>query len=155
MGLVITSQKEFLLEEDLKIKLNHAFVLICNEERIKQCSINVRIMDDKEMQELNKKFRGKDASTNVLSFTNEDISKPITGNLGDIAISYEFVKNESEELDVDFDDHMIHMLIHGVYHILGFDHESNTMAEVMENKEIKLLEKLNIRNPYWIYERKK
>ena len=148
MGLVITSQKESLIEEDLKIKFNDAFLLICNEEQIKQCSINVRIMDDKEMQELNKNFRGKDASTNVLSFTNEDISKPITGNLGDIAISYEFVKNESEELDVDFDDHMIHMLIHGVYHILGFDHESNTMAEVMENKEIKLLEKLNIRNPY-------
>ena len=148
MGLVITSQKESLIEEDLKIKFNDAFLLICNEEQIKQCSINVRIMDDKEMQALNKKFRGKDASTNVLSFTNEDISKPITGNLGDIAISYEFVKNESEELDVDFDDHMIHMLIHGVYHILGFDHESNTMAEVMENKEIKLLEKLNIRNPY-------
>ena len=148
MGLVITSQKESPIEEDLKIKFNDAFLLICNEEQIKQCSINVRIMDDKEMQELNKKFRGKDASTNVLSFTNEDISKPITGNLGDIAISYEFVKNESEELDVDFDDHMIHMLIHGVYHILGFDHESNTMAEVMENKETKLLEKLNIRNPY-------
>jgi probable rRNA maturation factor len=148
VGLVITSQKESPIEEDLKIKFNDAFLLICNEEQIKQCSINVRIMDDKEMQELNKKFRGKDASTNVLSFTNEDISKPITGNLGDIAISYEFVKNESEELDVDFDDHMIHMLIHGVYHILGFDHESNTMAEVMENKEIKLLEKLNIRNPY-------
>ena len=148
MGLVITSQKESLIEEDLKIKFNDAFLLICNEEQIKQCSINVRIMDDKEMQELNKKFRGKDASTNVLSFTNEDISKPITGNLGDIAISYEFVKNESEELDLDFDDHMIHMLIHGVYHILGFDHESNTMAEVMENKEIKLLDKLNIRNPY-------
>ena len=148
MSLVITSQKESLIEEDLKIKFNDAFLLICNEEQIKQCSINVMIMDDKEMQELNKKFRGKDASTNVLSFTNEDISKSITGNLGDIAISYEFVKNESEELDVDFDDHMIHMLIHGVYHILGFDHESNTMAEVMENKEIKLLEKLNIRNPY-------
>lgn len=148
MGLVITSQKESPLEEDLKIKFNDAFLLICNEEQIKQCSINVRIMNDKEMQELNKKFRGKDASTNVLSFTNEDISKPITGNLGDIAISYEFVKNESEELNVDFDDHMIHMLIHGVYHILGFDHESNTMAEVMENKEINLLEKLNIRNPY-------
>ncbi len=148
MGLVITSQKESPIEEDLKIKFNDAFLLICKEEQIKQCSINVRIMDDKEMRELNKKFRGKDASTNVLSFTNEDISKPITGNLGDIAISYEFVKNESEELDVDFDDHMIHMLIHGVYHILGFDHESNTMAEVMENKEIKLLEKLNISNPY-------
>ena len=92
MGLVITSQKESPIEEDLKIKFNDAFLLICNEEQIKQCSINVRIMDDKEMQELNKKFRGKDASTNVLSFTNEDISKPITGNLGDIAISHEFVK---------------------------------------------------------------
>ena len=148
MGLVITSQKESLIEEDLKIKFNDAFLLICNEEQIKQCSINVRIMDDKEMQELNKKFRGKDASTNVLSFTNEDISKPITGNLGDIAISYEFVKNESEELDVDFDDHMIHMLIHGVYHILGFNHDNDKRACVMEKKEIKLLNKLNIKNPY-------
>ena len=148
MELVITSQKEFIIEEDLKIKLNHAFLLICSEERIKQCSINVRIMDDKEMQELNKKFRGKDASTNVLSFTNEDISKPITGNLGDIAISYEFVKNESEELDVHFDDHMIHMLIHGVYHILGFDHEDDKVAHIMERKEVTLLNKLNITDPY-------
>ena len=148
MGLVITSQKESLIEEGLKIKFNDAFLLICNEEQIKQCSINVRIMDDKEMQELNKKFRGKDTSTNVLSFTNEDISKPITGNLGDIAISYEFVKNESEELNVDFDDHMIHMLIHGIYHILGFDHENDETADIMENKEITLLKKLNINNPY-------
>ena len=148
MSLVITSQKEFPIEEDLKIKLNSAFSLICEYEQIEKCSVNLKIMNDKEMQKLNKKFRSKDVSTNVLSFTNEDISKSITGDMGDIAISYEYLKKESEELDVDFDDHMIHMLIHGVYHILGFDHESNKMAEVMENKEIKLLEKLNIRNPY-------
>ena len=148
MSLVITSQKEFPIEEDLKIKLNSAFSLICEYEQIEKCSVNLKIMNDKEMQKLNKKFRSKDVSTNVLSFTNEDISKSITGEMGDIAISYEYLKKESEELDVDFDDHMIHMLIHGVYHILGFDHESNKMAEVMENKEIKLLEKLNIRNPY-------
>ena len=148
MSLVITSQKEFPIEEDLKLKLNSAFSLICKYEQIEKCSVNLKIMNDKEMQKLNKKFRSKDVSTNVLSFTNEDISKSITGDMGDIAISYEYLKKESEELDVDFDDHMIHMLIHGVYHILGFDHESNKMAEVMENKEIKLLEKLNIRNPY-------
>ena len=148
MSLVITSQKEFPIEEDLKIKLNSAFSLICEYEQIEKCSVNLKIMNDKEMQKLNKKFRSKDVSTNVLSFTNEDISKSITGDMGDIAISYEYLKKESEELDVDFDDHMIHMLIHGVYHILGFDHESNKMAELMENKEIKLLEKLNIRNPY-------
>ena len=148
MSLFISSDKDFHVDNDLKIKMNDAFKLICDEEEIKECSINLKVMSDKSMQKLNKKYRSKDTSTNVLSFTNEDISKTITGNLGDIAISYEFVKRESVELDIEFDDHMIHMLIHGVYHILGFDHESNTMAEVMENKEIKLLEKLNIRNPY-------
>ena len=148
MRLFITSDKDFPVDKDLKLKMNDAFKLICDEEEIKECSINLKIMSNKSMQKLNKNYRSKNTSTNVLSFTNEDISKTITGNLGDIAISYEFVKRESVELDIEFHDHMIHMLIHGVYHILGFDHESNTMAEVMENKEIKLLDKLNIRNPY-------
>ena len=148
MRLFITSDKDFHVDNDLKIKMNDAFKLICDEEEIKECSINLKIMSDKSMQKLNKNYRSKNTSTNVLSFTNEDISKKITGNLGDIAISYEFVKRESVELDIEFDDHMIHMLIHGVYHILGFDHNNNKMAEIMENKEIKLLKKLNIRNPY-------
>ena len=148
MSLFITSDKDFPVDKDLKIKMYDAFKLICDEEEIKECSINLKVMSDKSIQKLNKKYRSKDTSTNVLSFTNEDISKTITGNLGDIAISYEFVKRESVELDIEFHDHMIHMLIHGVYHILGFDHNNNKMAEVMENKEIKLLKKLNIRNPY-------
>ena len=148
MSLFISSDKDFHVDNDLKIKMNDAFKLICDEEEIKECSINLKVISDKSMQKLNKKYRSKDTSTNVLSFTNEDISKKITGNLGDIAISYQFVKRESVELDIEFDDHMIHMLIHGVYHILGFDHNNNKMAEVMENKEIKLLKKLNIRNPY-------
>tara|TARA_B100000214_G_scaffold361094_1_gene324144 strand:+ start:52 stop:498 length:447 start_codon:yes stop_codon:yes gene_type:complete len=148
VSLFISSDKDFHVDNDLKIKMNDAFKLICDEEEIKECSINLKVMSDKSMQKLNKKYRSKDTSTNVLSFTNEDISKTITGNLGDIAISYEFVKRESDELDIDFHDHMIHMLIHGVYHILGFDHNNDKKAEVMENKEIKLLKKLNIRNPY-------
>tara|TARA_B100001029_G_scaffold175101_1_gene176110 strand:- start:297 stop:743 length:447 start_codon:yes stop_codon:yes gene_type:complete len=148
VSLFISSDKDFHVDNDLKIKMNDAFKLICDEEEIKECSINLKVMSDKSIQKLNKKYRSKDTSTNVLSFTNEDISKTITGNLGDIAISYEFVKRESVELDIEFHDHMIHMLIHGVYHILGFDHNNNKMAEVMENKEIKLLKKLNIRNPY-------
>ena len=148
MSLFISSDKDFHVDNDLKIKMNDAFKLICDEEEIKECSINLKVMSDISIQKLNKKYRSKDTSTNVLSFTNEDISKTITGNLGDIAISYEFVKRESVELDIEFHDHMIHMLIHGVYHILGFDHNNNKMADVMENKEIKLLKKLNIRNPY-------
>ena len=100
------------------------------------------------MINLNKQFRKKESSTNVLSFTNQDISKSITGNLGDIAINYDFIKKESKEQGKTFDDNIIHMLIHGIYHILGFDHENDKMASIMEEKEITLLNKLNIRNPY-------
>ena len=100
------------------------------------------------MKDLNNKFRNKDSSTNVLSFTNEDISKEMTGNIGDIAINYEYVQRESKEYNKSFDSHMIHMLIHGIYHILGFNHENDETADIMENKEIILLEKLNINNPY-------
>ena len=85
---------------------------------------------------------------NFLSFSNEDVSKQITNNLGDIAISYEYVECEAKEQDKKFDDHVVHMFIHGIYHILGFDHKDDIMADEMENKEIILLKKLNINNPY-------
>jgi len=68
--------------------------------------------------------------------------------LGDIAISFEFVEQESKEQNKKFNDHVIHMFIHGIYHILGFDHENDSMADAMEEKEILLLEKLQIKNPY-------
>ena len=100
------------------------------------------------MQKLNKDFRSINKPTNVLSFANEDISKEHTGNLGDIAINSDYVTRESNEQNKQYDDHMIHMLIHGIYHILGFDHENDETADIMENKEIILLEKLNINNPY-------
>ena len=148
MNLFITSNANCAPSDALKIKLNKAFIFLCEEENITNCSINLKIIDDMEMQKLNKNFRSINKPTNVLSFVNEDISKEHTGNLGDIAINSDYVNRESNEQNKQYDDHMIHMLIHGVYHILGFDHESNIMAEVMENKEIKLLDKLNIRNPY-------
>ena len=148
MSLNILTSKNFTVSNKLENKLNQAFTLICNEENISNCSVNLKILDNNEITELNKKFSNKNSPTNVLSFTNEDISKSITGDLGDIAISYEYVKEESNEQNKKFDDHLIHMLIHGVYHILGFDHENNEMAAQMENKEIKLLKKINIANPY-------
>ena len=100
------------------------------------------------MTDLNKQFRKRDTSTNVWSFPNTDISKSMTGDLGDIAINYDFIKRESMEQGKTFDDHIIHMLVHGIYHILGLDHENDKMAEIMEKKEIALLSKLNIKNPY-------
>ena len=148
MSLNILTSKNFTVSNKLENKLNQAFTLICNEENISNCSVNLKILDNNEITELNKKFSNKNSPTNVLSFTNEYISKSITGDLGDIAISYEYVKEESNEQNKKFDDHLIHMLIHGVYHILGFDHKNNKMADLMESKEVKLLKQLNIKNPY-------
>ena len=148
MSLFISYSENFPISVSLEEKLNTALSYIFNEEGITDGSINLKILTDEDMKELNKRFRNKNTATNVLSFSNEDISKSITGNLGDIAISYEFVKRESKELKKNFDDHMIHMLIHGVYHILGFDHENDEMADIMEIKEVELLKKLHIKNPY-------
>ena len=140
--------KDYQINNNLIEKLNNVFLIICNEERLSDCSINLKIVNDQEMEELNNRFRKKNSSTNVLSFTNEDISKNVTRNLGDVAINYEYVKREAKEYNKTFDNHMIHMLIHGIYHILGFGHENDETADIMENKEILLLKKLNINNPY-------
>ena len=148
MNLSIINHNNFKVDKPLSDKLNHAFELICVEEGLSNCSVNIKIVDNNEIENLNKKFRNKDRPTNVLSFTNEDISRRITNNLGDIAISYEYVERESKEQDKKFDDHIVHMFIHGIYHILGFDHKDDPMADKMENKEIILLNKLNINNPY-------
>ncbi len=148
MSLFISYSTNFPISDSLEEKLNKALSYIFKEEGITDSSINLKILTDEDIKELNKKFRNKNTTTNVLSFSNEDVSKSITGNLGDIAISYEFVKRESKEHKKNFDDHMIHMLIHGVYHILGFDHENDEMADIMEIKEVKLLKKLDIKNPY-------
>jgi|TARA_A100001011_G_C14318303_1_gene849066 probable rRNA maturation factor len=148
LSLYITGTKDFSLSKELENKLNKAFLLICNEEEISNSSVNLKILSNTDIQELNKKYRKINNPTNVLSFTNEDISKSITGDLGDIAISYEYLQKESYQQNKKFDDHFIHMLIHAVYHILGFDHKNDEMAKLMEIKEIKILKKLNINNPY-------
>ena len=148
MSLNIISHKNFKVDKPLSKKLSTAFDLICIEERLSSCSVNLKVLSDSEIKNLNRKFRNKDKPTNVLSFTNQDISKQVTNNLGDIAISYEYVECESKEQNKNFDNHFIHMFIHGIYHILGFDHESDSMADDMEDKEILLLKKLNIKNPY-------
>ena len=118
------------------------------KECIKPSSVNLKIVTNNEIAKLNKIFRGKDAPTNVLSFTNNDVSKPVTNNLGDIAISYEFVKKEADELGKNKRDHLIHMLAHGLYHIIGYDHENEADAAIMEEKEILILKEYKIDNPY-------
>ena len=148
MSLIITLDKGISIDSGLKDKLQSIVSLIFTEEGLVDSEINLRILDDEEMKKLNYKFRNKNLATNVLSFQSDDISIKHTKNIGDIAISSEYVEREAVEEGKFFEDHMIHMLAHGVYHILGYDHQNEETALIMENKEINILNKININNPY-------
>jgi probable rRNA maturation factor len=148
VSLIISLDEGIDIEKPLNNKLNKVVSIILDQEKMSDCVINLRLLNDKEMKKLNMQFRQKDKTTNVLSFPNDDISVKQTKNIGDIAISVEYVKAEAKKEGKTFDDHIIHMLAHGVYHILGYDHENNENAVIMENKEIQTLKKINISNPY-------
>ena len=148
MSLIITLDKGISIDSGLKDKLQSIVSLIFREEGLVDSEINLRILDDEEMKKLNYKFRNKNLTTNVLSFQSDDISIKHTKNIGDIAISSEYVEREAVEEGKFFEDHMIHMLAHGVYHILGYDHQNEQTALIMESKEINILNKININNPY-------
>ena len=148
MSLIITLDKGISIDSGLKDKLKSIVSLIFREEGLLDSEINLRILDDEEMKKLNHKFRNKNLTTNVLSFQSDDISIKHTKNIGDIAISSEYVEREAVEEEKFFEDHMIHMLAHGVYHILGYDHQNEQTALIMESKEINILNKININNPY-------
>ena len=105
--------------------------------------VSITLVDDKQIHKLNKQYRGIDKATNVLSFElGDDVL------LGDIFISLDTVKREAAQANISVPEHTAHMVVHGVLHLLGFDHITDDEARVMENKEIKILKKLGYKNPY-------
>jgi probable rRNA maturation factor len=109
--------------------------------------VTVLLTDDAKMRDLNRAWRGKDASTNVLSFPAVD--KPARpGPLGDIVLAYETVRDEARNTGTAFPDHISHLVIHGLLHLLGFDHMNNDEAEQMEALERTALATLGIADPY-------
>jgi|TARA_B100000768_G_scaffold65491_1_gene62973 probable rRNA maturation factor len=144
----LITRDEYPLSENLIGNLDQFFISILSSESIEDSNINLSFISSEEMQELNKQFRGIDKDTNVLSFENQDISREHTKVLGDIAICYPYVVNEATVSEKDLDSHISHMFIHGILHILGYDHENESEADNMESKEIEFLSKFNIINPY-------
>lgn len=111
----------------------------------------VLLADDTHLQDLNARFRDQNKPTNVLSFPNDDEEPdPETGALylGDIAVSYETVLREAAETDKSLQNHLSHMIVHGILHLAGFDHEDDAEAEEMESLETDILAGLGISDPY-------
>ncbi len=114
--------------------------------------ITIRVVSDDESRQLNSDYRGKDKPTNVLSFPFEmpDMIpvEALSNYLGDLAICEAVLIQEAREQAKPYHHHYAHLLIHGLLHLLGFDHIEPSDAEQMEALEICVLEKLNIANPY-------
>lgn len=103
----------------------------------------ILLTTDRKLRELNADFRAKDKPTNVLSFPSDD-----PDYLGDIAIAYGITAREAKAEGKSFADHASHLAVHGILHLLGFDHERPRDAKLMEPLEIEILAKLKISNPY-------
>jgi probable rRNA maturation factor len=114
----------------------------------KDTEIVVRIVDVHESAQLNKQYRHKPGPTNILSFPIE-VPEGIELNLlGDLVVCAPVVEREAIEQQKLLTHHWAHIIIHGVLHLLGYDHIEDAEAEVMESLEIKILQTLNISNPY-------
>ncbi len=121
--------------------------------------VSVLGCNDARIAALNADFRGKAMPTNVLSWPSEDLAATVPGaaprlpgagstELGDIAISYDICAREAQAQDKLFEHHVTHLLVHGLLHLLGYDHETDEDAALMETFERRILAKLGIEDPY-------
>ncbi|WP_316975901.1 rRNA maturation RNase YbeY [Shumkonia mesophila] len=110
------------------------------------------LADDALVQGLNRDYRGMDKPTNVLTFANLDGDGPAPGGapvlLGDIVLAYETTAAEAAAQGKPLADHFSHLVVHGMLHLLGFDHTSAAQAEEMEGLEIRVLKGLGVADPY-------
>ncbi len=129
---------------------------------VDRCEFTVLACDDTRIAALNADFRDKPMPTNVLSWPSEDLApdqdggtphapnSDITGEmaLGDIAIAYDTCAREAREAGKSLEDHTTHLIIHGLLHLLGYDHIRDRDATLMEETEVKILGTLGIDDPY-------
>lgn len=108
----------------------------------------LRIVDEGEIQSLNRQYRSEDKATNVLAFPNDCIDENGRALLGDVVICKEVVVSESETQRKSVEAHFAHLLIHGLLHLQGHDHSVDDQANKMEAIEIGLMKNLGYGNPY-------
>jgi probable rRNA maturation factor len=127
----------------LTARLKRAVSATLKHQKKTGASLTLLLADDARLKALNHDFRGKNKPTNVLSF-------PATDDhyLGDVALAYGVTAAEAKAAKKTIADHATHLVVHGVLHLLGYDHETDKDAGVMEPLEVEILAKLGISDPY-------
>lgn len=127
-----------------------------------ELELSVSLVSDQQIKKINSEFRNKEKATNVLSFPALDEElirsvglKEVVGDdpflfIGDIILSHQTIKKESLAQNKNFNNHLTHLILHSILHLIGFDHEDEKMAQEMESLEVKILQKIKIENPYLI-----
>lgn len=121
-------------------------------DHTQRMEVSLVLGDDAAVRALNRQYRGQDKPTNVLSFAALDAESPLPPGgpllLGDVVIAYETTVAEAARDGRTIPHHLSHLVVHGVLHLLGYDHEDDAEAEPMEALEIALLATLGIADPY-------
>lgn len=111
-------------------------------------TVTILLSDDATVRDLNTRFRGKDQPTNVLSFPAAVVPAAEVQPLGDIVLGYGVCAEEARLQGKRLRDHLAHLTVHGVLHLLGRDHENDVEAEAMEAEEREILAGLGVADPY-------
>lgn len=145
----------FLDVEDVaRTAMERTLAMAMLPKQLQERAIEAAIVlaNDDLVQVLNRTYRGKDKPTNVLSFASLDSGDPLPDEgpcpIGDVILAYQTIDSEAKEQGKFFKDHFIHMVVHGTLHLLGYDHETEDEANIMESLEIRILEKMGVQNPY-------
>jgi len=115
---------------------------------VEKIDVEVSFCTAEQIKDLNYKFRKKDSETNVLSFPAESSIGIHNACCGEVIICYEVLNNEAKESSKNITNHFKHLLIHSLLHLLGYEHDKENDAILMESEEIKFLSKIGISDPY-------
>jgi probable rRNA maturation factor len=141
MSTLLIEDPRWRTHRGLQARLKNAAEAARKAAKLKG-GFTILLAGDKRLRALNRDFRARDKVTNVLSF-------PGTGAYGgDIAIAYGITGKEAKAAGKNFADHAVHLAVHGVLHLAGYDHERPGDAKVMEPLEVKILGRLGIADPY-------
>jgi probable rRNA maturation factor len=139
---LIVEDEKWRAVRGLQARLKQAAALALSGAR-RRGALTILLGDDGRLKSLNREFRGLGKPTNVLSFPSQE-----SGYLGDIAIAYGVASREAKAAGRTLIDHATHLAVHGVLHLVGYDHERPRDAKIMEPLEVRILARLRIADPY-------